>query len=85
MANIFSPITDEWTVVDTSRETARRIIALMAAVIVSVVLGLLLGSAFLAFGTRDATAAGRDIAVAHIGPAAATRTSHWTPPGVCDN
>jgi 56kDa selenium binding protein (SBP56) len=61
MANIFSPITDEWTVVDTSPDAVRRITALIGAVVFSVILGLFLGSVFLAFGTSDATA-GRDLA-----------------------
>jgi hypothetical protein len=61
MANKFSPITNEWIVVDKSREAWRRVTMLSAAVAVSAVLWIFLGSLLLAVGTRDA-AAGRDLA-----------------------
>ena len=61
MANIFSPITDEWVVVNTSRDAARRVIAILLAIVGSAVLGILLGGVFLAFGGK-AAAFGRDIA-----------------------
>jgi hypothetical protein len=61
MANKLSPITNEWMVVDKSREAWRRVTMLSAAVAVSAVLWIFLGSLLLAVGTRDA-AAGRDLA-----------------------
>jgi hypothetical protein len=61
MANKFSSTTDQWIVVDKSREAWRRVTMLSAAVAVSAVLWIFLGSLLLAVGTRDA-AAGRDIA-----------------------
>jgi len=61
MANKFSSTTDQWIVVDKSREAWRRITTLSAAVAVSAVLWIFLGSLLLAVGTRDA-AAGRDLA-----------------------
>jgi hypothetical protein len=61
MANKFSPTTEKWIVVDKSREAWRRITMLSAAVAVSAVLWIFLGSLLLAVGTRDA-AAGRDLA-----------------------
>jgi len=60
MANKFSPTTDEWIVVDKSGEAWRRITMLSAAVAVSAVLWIFLGSLLLAVGTRDASA-GREI------------------------
>jgi hypothetical protein len=61
MANKFSSTTDQWIVVEKSREAWRRITMLSAAVAVSAVLWIFLGSLLLAVGTRDA-AAGRDLA-----------------------
>ena len=61
MANIFSPITDEWAVVNTSRDAACRVTAILFATVGSAVLGIFLGSMFLAFGGK-AAAVGRDIA-----------------------
>ena len=60
MAKIFSRITDERTDVAESTAASRRIAVLLAAVAVSAVLWVFLGSVLLAFGTGEAVA-GRDI------------------------
>jgi hypothetical protein len=60
MAKIFSRITDERTVVGESTAASRRIAVLLAAVAVSAVLWVFLGSVLLAFGSGEAVA-GRDI------------------------
>jgi hypothetical protein len=61
MANIFSPITDEWRVVNTSRDAARRVIAVLFATVGTVALTIFLGGMFVAFGGKAALV-GRDIA-----------------------
>jgi hypothetical protein len=49
--------TDEWTIVDLSQEATGRIVGLLAAVVISVALGLGLGSLFLTLGAKVAATA----------------------------